>query len=308
MTTDAQPRQLSRGLAYAFGAYGIWGSFPLIITFLNFASPFEVVVWRIVFGLNCAALMFAITRSWGSLRDIFANRRRVIWLSVSALMIYINWVVYVIGIASGHVVESALGYFINPLITILLAVLFLGEKLRPLQWVATGLGLIAVIILTFDYGRLPWIALSLALSFGLYGLAKNKVGGQVTPLASYSFETAVLLPVALVQGLLVALIGGGLKISDAGVPGIVVMVAFGFLTAIPLVLFGSAAKHLPLSLVGFMQYLTPTIQFTLALTVFHEEMPPTRWLGFALVWIGLAALSADMVRNQLKKTQATPAN
>ncbi len=289
-----QPKNVARGLTLGLSAYLIWGSFPIVISLLGFATPWEIVVWRILFGLIAGVLFILVGRSWRTFVSVFSNRRARPWLILSSIMIMINWTVYVYGVAIGHVVEASLGYFINPLVTIVLAVFFLRERLRPLQWVAVGLGLIAVLTLTFDYGRLPWIALSLAISFGLYGLAKNKLADQVTALHSYTFETVVLTPVALAMLAFVASTGP-IEFTRHGWTGATGLALYGFLTAIPLILFGVAAKHLPLSWIGFMQYLTPIIQFILGITYFHEAMPTARWVGFALVWLGLSVLSIDML-------------
>jgi chloramphenicol-sensitive protein RarD len=202
------------------------------------------------------------------------------------------------------VVESALGYFINPLVTILLAVVFLKEKLRKLQWAAVAAGATAVTILTIDYGRLPWIALSLAGSFGIYGLAKSKLGGKVSAINSYALESGILLPVAAVQGSIIGATAPGLQFAEHGFWGAAGLIFFGIMTAVPLIMFGTAAKYLPLSVVGLMQYMTPTIQFILALTVFHEAMPLARWLGFVVVWVGLAFLTTDMLRQARKQSVA----
>ncbi|NDH65205.1 MAG: EamA family transporter RarD [Microbacteriaceae bacterium] len=290
---------MARGLTLGLSAYLIWGSFPIIISLLGFATPWEIVVWRILFGLIAGVLFILVGRSWRTFVSVFSNRKARPWLILSSIMIMINWTVYVYAVAIGHVVESSLGYFINPLVTIVLAVFFLRERLRPLQWVAVGLGLVAVLTLTFDYGRLPWIALSLAISFGLYGLAKNKLGDQVTALHSYTFETVVLTPVAIAMLVFVASMGP-IEFTRHGWAGATGLALYGFLTAIPLILFGVAAKHLPLSWIGFMQYLTPIIQFILGITYFHEAMPAARWVGFALVWLGLSVLSVDMLRRARK--------
>jgi chloramphenicol-sensitive protein RarD len=202
----------------------------------------------------------------------------------------------VIGISAGRVVETSLGYFINPLVTVLLAVVFLREKLNAIQWSAVGLGAVAVTVLTIDYGHLPWIALTLAGSFGIYGLAKNKLGGKVTPLNSYAIESGALLPVAIIQGAIVASLAPGLQITQNGWQGVAGLAFFGIMTAVPLILFGTAAENLPLSWVGFMQFMTPSIQFVLALTVFQEQMPPARWVGFILVWVALLTLTTDALR------------
>jgi len=285
-----------KGLLYGFGAYLIWGSFPILIKSLGFASPFEVVVWRIVFGLLLAVILVTITKTWNQITEVFKDKRKFGLLALCSALIFVNWQVYVIGVASSHIVETSLGYFINPLITIVLAVLFQKERLALLQWIAVGFGALAVIVLTFDYGQPPWIALTLAISFGFYGLVKSRIGGSITPLTGYSVETALLLPVAVIQGFVIASIDG-LKIGTSGTWSWAGLMLFGFLTAIPLILFGSAAKYLPLSYVGFLQYMTPIIQFILALTVFHEKMPVGNWLGFGLVWVGLGFLSAHVVRS-----------
>ena len=288
---------LGRGLFLGLGAYLIWGSFPLIISMLGFASPFEVVVWRIVFGCVAALLLITAMRSWRSLRETMRKPKQLLWIGVASVFIMINWQVYVIGVASHHIVETSLGYFINPLVTIVLAVLALGERLRPIQWLAVGLGLIAVTVLTLDYGRLPWIAISLAISFGIYGLAKNKLGGKVSAVNSFALESGMLLPVAIIQGAIVASVAP-LSFGVAGFWPTAGLIFFGFMTAIPLIMFGAAAKHLPLSYIGFMQYLTPILQFSIGVLVFHEDMPTARWIGFGLVWLGLATLSFDLIRQQ----------
>lgn len=290
----------ARGFSLGLTAYFIWGSFPLVIAMLGFASPYEIVVWRVVFGFLTAILLIAITKNFRALRDVFKNKVNIAWIAASSVFIFINWLVYVIAISEHHVVESSLGYFINPLVTILLAVIFLREKLSRLQWVAVGFGALAVAVLTFDYGRPPYVALILAGSFGIYGLAKNKLGGKVSALNSFAIESGFVLPVAAVQLVLVHLIGGGIMFASQGVAGIAGLAMYGALTAIPLILFGAAAQHLPLRFMGFMQYLTPIIQFTLGLVVFQEPMPTARWLGFGLVWVSLVILSADMLRLRQK--------
>ncbi len=295
-------KNVAKGLGLGLTAYFIWGSFPLIITGLaSFANPWEIVVWRIVFGFATAVVLISVTRSWASLRAVFKNRSMLGWIGLSSVLIMINWQVYVIGIASGRVLETSLGYFINPLVTIVLAVFFLREKLNLVQWMAVALGAIAVTVLSIDYGHLPWVALTLAVTFGVYGLAKNKLGGQVTPLNSYAIESGALLPVAIIQGVIVASISPGLQITSQGWQGVAGLAFFGIMTAIPLILFGTAAENLPLSWIGFMQFMTPSIQFVLGLTVFKEQMSPARWVGFILVWLALLVLTSDA----LKRNQAS---
>ncbi len=287
---------LARGFSFGLTAYLIWGSFPLIITALGFASAAEIIVWRVVFGFITAAALISFTRTWSQLREVFRNRANLLWVATSALFIFINWTVYVIAIAQHQTVEAALGYFINPLVTIVLAMIFLGEKLSRYQWIAVAFGLAAGVVLTIDYGRLPVIAIALAASFGIYGLAKNKLGGKVDATHSFAIESGLVLPIALVQLWVIAQFGGGIMFFSQGAAGAIGLAAYGALTAIPLILFGVAAKYLPLRYIGFMQYLTPSIQFALALTVLHEPMPPVRWIGFGLVWLGLGALIFEAIR------------
>lgn len=286
----------ARGFLFGLTAYIIWGGFPIIIGALGFASPYEIISWRIIFGFLTGMALLLITRTFKSVVEVFKNRRNLIWVAVSAILIFINWSIYVVAVASHHVVEASLGYFINPLITILLAVFFLKEKLGRAQWVAVGFGLVAVIVLSFDYGRLPWIALSLATSFGVYGLAKNKLGGKVKALTSFSIESGFVVPLAIVQLILVNLFGGGLMFASEGFIGTAGFIGYGLVTAIPLILFGTAAQYVPLRFIGFMQYISPILQFLVGIFYFHEPMPAARWFGFVLVWCGLALLIFDAVR------------
>lgn len=285
----------TKGLLFGISAYLIWGSFPIIITAATFANPFEVVVWRVVFGFLFAALLLTIIRGWSEVLDLVRNPKKLKWLFVAAIFIFVNWETYVIAVSSQNTIESSLGYFINPLITILFAVVLLGERLRTAQWVALGLGFVAVLILTFDYGRPPWFALILAISFAIYSLAKNKVGGKIGALQSFTIESALVMPIAIIQFAIVAastpimLLSGPMEFS--------VLVGFGILTAVPLILFGAAASRIPLSSIGFIQYLTPTLQFLTAYFILQEPMPAVRWIGFGLVWLSLAVLTADALRN-----------
>lgn len=293
-----EEKNTAKGLTYGLSAYLIWGSFPLIITLLAFAGPWEIVVWRVVFGFLTAAAIIGLRKNFKQLWVVMKNWAQFKWVIVSTVLIMVNWQIYVIAIVEHHVIESSLGYFINPLVTIALAVVFLHEKLTRLQWAAVAFGLIAVIVLTFDYGQPPWLALSLAFSFAVYGLAKNKLGGQVSAVNSFALESGLLLPVAIVQLWFVSLTPQGITFLTHGFWGAAGLGFYGVMTAVPLILFGLAAQHLPLKYIGFMQYLTPSIQFVLALTVFHEPMPTVRWIGFGLVWLALVLLSTDLVRNR----------
>lgn len=286
----------SVGLGFGVGAYLIWGSFPLLIQLSKFASPFETVVWRVVFGFLFAALLVTLTKSWSQILSLVKNPKQLGWVAVAAIFIFINWQVYVVAVVTGNVIETSLGYFINPLVTVMFAVLLLKEKLRRIQWVALSVGFIAVLVLTLDYGRPPWIAIILALSFGTYSLAKNKVGKKVGALQSFTIESAMVLPIAIVQLIVVASLGPVMLLS--GPMEASVLIGFGIMTAVPLILFGAAASRIPLSMIGFIQYLTPVLQFSAGYFILGEEMPAVRWIGFGLVWVSLVILTTDTLRKK----------
>jgi chloramphenicol-sensitive protein RarD len=285
----------AKGIGYGLSAYLIWGSFPVVIAMLSFADPFEIVVWRVIFGFAFGFAVMLLTRKFPEYLAVFRQPKQLAWITLAAIVIYVNWQVYVYAVADNHVLEASLGYFINPLVTIALATIFLKEKLNSLQWVAVGLGFVAVLVLTFNYGQPPVIALTLALSFGIYGLAKNKLGGKVSALNSFTVETTLLLPLGIIQLVFLASIIP-IQFGYAGLGPSLGLAAYGVLTAIPLLLFGAAAKRVPLSYIGFMQYLTPTLQFLLGLFLFQEPMPAARWVGFAMVWFALSILSFDALR------------
>jgi chloramphenicol-sensitive protein RarD len=284
------------GLTFGAGAYLIWGSFPLLIQLSKFASPFETVVWRVVFGFLFAALLVTITKTWGQIMALVKTPKKLVWVAVAAIFIFINWQVYVVAVVTGNVIETSLGYFINPLVTVMFAVILLKEKLRRMQWVALSVGFVAVVVLTIDYGRPPWIAIILALSFGTYSLAKNRVGRNIGALQSFTIESATVLPIAIIQLIVVASLGPVMLLS--GPMEAAVLVGFGVMTAVPLILFGAAASRIPLSMIGFIQYLTPILQFSAGYFILGEEMPPVRWIGFGLVWVSLAILTADAFRRR----------
>ena len=284
------------GLTFGAGAYLIWGSFPLLIQLSKFASPFETVVWRVVFGFLFAALLVTITKTWGQILALVKTPKKLVWVAVAAIFIFINWQVYVVAVVTGNVIETSLGYFINPLVTVMFAVVLLKEKLRRMQWVALGVGLIAVLVLTVDYGRPPWIAIILALSFGTYSLAKNRVGRNIGALQSFTIESATVLPIAIIQLIVVASFGPVMLLS--GPMEAAALIGFGIMTAVPLILFGAAASRIPLSMIGFIQYLTPVLQFSVGYFILGEEMPPVRWIGFGLVWVSLVILTSDAFRRK----------
>lgn len=300
-----------RGLALGLGAYLSWGFLPLYFPLLAPADPVEIIAHRVVWSLLFCLVILLATRTWPAVVGVVRDRRMLATLALAGVLVGTNWLVYVYGVLSGHTIDTALGYYINPLVTVALAVLLLGERLRPLQWVAIGMGAAAVVVITVGVGRLPWIALTLACTFGVYGLIKNRVGRTVPALASLAVETAVLSPFALTY--LVWLAATGTGAFGANGPGhTLALVASGVVTAIPLLLFGGAARRLPLSVVGLLQYVAPTLQFAIGVLVFGEEMPAARWWGFALVWLALAVLTVDGLRaghaDRLQRRADAPAS
>lgn len=294
--TERVPRnEASVGVVQAVVAYGLWGLMPLLFAAMSPAGAFEIVAWRIVFGLGFCAIAILVTRSWLRTRSLFVQRRVMGVMAIAAVLIVVNWTVYVIATTTGHTVEAALGYFINPLVTIALGVVLLGDRLRPAQWTAVGISILAVVVIAVGYGQMPWISLVLAFSFGLYGLVKKRVGGTVDALSGLTIETMWLTPVAVATLVVLGVtgIGGGVTFGSEGLVHELVMVGAGPATAVPLLLFASSARRLSLSTLGLTQYLTPVMQLIVGVTIQHEAMSTSRWIGFGIVWIALVVLSTD---------------
>jgi chloramphenicol-sensitive protein RarD len=282
------------GLIYAISAYVLWGILPIYFLSLVPASAFEIVAWRVLFALVFCAILLTFARKWRAFGALLLNKRVVFTMGVAGALIYVNWQTYVLATLSGHVVEAALGYFINPIVTVFLGVLVQREKLRAAQWVAVGVSVIAVIVLAVGYGSMPWIALILAFSFGLYGLIKKRVGGSVDAVSGLTLETMWLTPVAIVQ-LIVVGATVGITIGTISVWHTFAMIGTGVITAVPLLFFAAASRRLPLIYMGFIQYFAPFIQFLVGVVLLHEAMPPERWIGFSIVWLALLILTVDMI-------------
>jgi chloramphenicol-sensitive protein RarD len=293
-----------RGLLLGAAAYGMWGLFPLFFPLLEPASALEILTQRVLWSALTMALVVLVMRRGRAVRALVADRRRLQWLGVAAVVVACNWGGYIWGVNNGHVVETSLGYFINPLVTVLLGVTVLGERLRRLQWAALGLALVAVAVLTVDYGRPPWVALVLAVSFGIYGLAKKQAAAGAVE--SLTVETVILAPLAGAYAVWLGASGGSTFASE-GVGHALLMASSGVVTAIPLVLFGAAATRMPLVMLGLLQYLAPIIQFALGVLLLHEEMPAGRWVGFGLVWTALVLLTAESVRHHRRAQLARAA-
>ncbi|WP_406187648.1 EamA family transporter RarD [Streptomyces sp. NBC_01006] len=285
------------GLLYGFGAYGMWGLVPLFWPLLKPSGAIEILAHRMVWSLGVVGILLLAMGRWAWIRDLLRQPRKLGLTALAASVISVNWGLYIWAVNNGAVVEASLGYFINPLVTIAIGVLLLGERLRRAQWAAVGIGVAAVLVLAVGYGRPPWISLVLAFSFAAYGLIKKKLNmGGVESLAA---ETALLFLPAL--GYLLWLgAQGRSSFATEGLGHASLLAATGLVTAIPLVCFGAAAIRVPLSTLGLLQYLAPVFQFGLGVVYFHEAMPPERWAGFSLVWAALALLTWDALRTARK--------
>ena len=294
-TTGGDEAEVRRGTAYGFLAYGIWGMFPLYFAALEPSGAWEILAHRILWTLAVCALVLLVRRDLVWIRPFVRNRRLVLGISAAALVLSLNWVVYVYAVLTARTYEAALGYFLNPLITIALGVLVLRERLRPLQWAAVAVGAVAVVVMAVGGGAFPWIAVVLALSFGSYGLLKNRVGRSLDALHSLVAETAVMTPVAL--GILaVAMTTGATTFLGHGGGHTVLLVASGVVTAVPLLFFAAAARRIPLVTIGLLQFLTPVLQLVVGVVVLDEHVTAARWVGFAVVWVALVMLSVDSLR------------
>lgn len=290
-----------KGLIYGSGAYLLWGLFPLYWPLLKPAGAIEILAQRMIWSLLFIGIVLLCTRNWSGVRAVIADRAALSRLALAAACVSVNWGVYIWAVNSGHVIETSLGYFINPLLTILLGVLVLKESLTRSQWIAVGIATVAIVVLTIDYGRLPWIALTLAVSFAAYGFLKKQVSaGAVESLA---IETAVLALPALIT-LTVLANRSQLTFGHHSYSTTLLLAGSGVITAIPLLLFGAGASRLPLSTIGLLQYLAPVLQFAVGVGVRHEAMPLPRLLGFALVWVALVILTTEGLRSS-RRTRDT---
>jgi chloramphenicol-sensitive protein RarD len=285
-----------RGVLYGVACYLLWGLFPLYWPLLEPAGAIEILAHRIVWSLLVVATVLAVTRSWAWVRPLLADRATLARMALAALLIALNWATYIWGVNNEHVVETSLGYFINPVVTVLIGVLVLHERLRPVQWIAIGLGTVAVVVLAVDYGRPPWIALTLAFSFGTYGLLKKQVGATVGAVQSLTVETAVLFVPALTFLVVLDARGDG-QLGHSGVGHGLLLASAGIATAVPLLFFASAARRIPLSTLGLLQYIAPVLQFLTGVLLYDEPMPASRLVGFVLVWTALAVLTFDGLRH-----------
>ena len=281
------------GLLFGISAYSLWGAFPLYWPLLEPANSLEIVSHRAVWTLVFCFIVLAATKALKSTLATLKRPKIAAKLFLTSLLISINWLVYIWATNNGHVVEASLGYYINPLIIIGFGVILLKEKMRPLQWAAVTIATIGVLVLTIDYGRLPWIALTLAVSWGSYGLIKKQLGlGALEGLAIETFISAFFYLGYLIY---IGNQGTGQFGQHWGLT--LLLMSAGAITAIPLLLFNGSATRLPFTTIGLLQYITPTLQFSVGVWIRHEEMPTARWVGFLIIWVSLTTLAFDLVRS-----------
>lgn len=281
---------MNKGILYGIGAYALWGLFPLYWKQLHDVDALQVIGHRIGWSFVLLMVYILATGQWKAFRSVAFARKTIGVYSVAAILLSVNWLVYVWGVNAGFIVETSLGYFINPLLSVLMGVIFLRERLRSWQWVPVGIAALGVGYLTFVYGRPPWIALSLAFSFGFYGLVK-----KLSPLGSLyglTLETGIVFPVALIYLVFVSFTGTGAFLHQGGRIDLF-LIGAGIATTIPLLMFASAAKQIPLSIVGMLQYIAPTLQFLIGVLVYKEPFDFAHFIGFAIVWVALIIFAVE---------------
>ncbi|MFC7496616.1 MULTISPECIES: EamA family transporter RarD [unclassified Nocardioides] len=291
-----------RGFLLGVAAYVMWGLFPLYWPLLEPAGAGEILAHRVLWSSITMVVLVFLLRRTRQLKAIWRDRRVRLLLTIAGAVISVNWLTYIWGVNNDRVVETSLGYFINPLVTVLMGVLILHERLRPLQWVAMGIASLAVVVLTLDYGRLPYVALVLALSFGSYGLCKKTANVGATE--SLTYETAVIAPFALLYVLWIGA-NGTADFGSHGTGHALLFLTTGIVTAVPLICFGAAATRVSMVTLGLLQYLAPILQFGLGVFWLHEDMPAGRWAGFVLVWIALVIFTVEAVNHRRRQLRLT---
>jgi len=270
--------------------------FPLYFHFLAPAGAWEILSHRILWTLLFCGAVLAVRRDFGWCRSVFGSPRMLAAVTLAGVLLAVNWTIYVAAVVAHHVTEASLGYFLNPIVTVAIGVVILRESLRPLQWVAVAIGLAAGVYLTIDFGRPPWIAVGLAFSFAFYGLMKKRVGTSLGALQSLTSETAVLVPVALAVLVWVGLRGETTFTVHSPIHPMLLASA-GLVTAAPLLLFGAAARRVPLVTIGLLQFVTPVLQLLCGVLLLGETMSTSRWIGFAIVWVALLVLTLDSIQS-----------
>ncbi|MBC8504788.1 MAG: EamA family transporter RarD [Chloroflexi bacterium] len=293
---------MNKGVLYGIGAYTLWGFLPIYWKLIKNVPPLEIIGHRMVWSFVFVGLIIAARKDWGGFQPIRESRRNLLNYLATAALLSVNWLVYVWAINSGHIVESSLGYFINPLVNVLLGTVFLREKLHLWQWISVGLATIGVGYLTVSYGALPWIALTLAFSFGLYGLIKKTAA--LDSVHGFTVETGFLFFPALGYLLYLEFVGHG-AFGHQTVPVTILLALAGLVTGLPLLWFGAAARRIHLSTLGFLQYIAPTFQFLIGVLIYGEDFSQDRLIGFSIIWIALLIYSLESVLRRRKTTLAS---
>ena len=299
MTELAAQSEYRKGLLYGALSYLSWGFLPIYLYFTRPASPVEVVAARVIFSLVVCVLILAALRQLKDATDLLKDFALLRIVAIASVFVMANWSIYTYLASVDNLIEGSLGYFINPIISVLLGVIFLKERLRPLQWIAISLCAAAVAVLAFAYGQVPWLGLSLAVTFGLYSLIKTQVNRRTTAIASLTVETALMAPLGIIAVIWLASRGEA-TFLELGAAHFWVLALGGVVTVLPLLLFGAAAGRLPLTMIGLLQFLSPIVIFLIAVLVFREPMPAERWIGFFLVWGALLIFLFDMLFHQRK--------
>ncbi|WP_221586250.1 EamA family transporter RarD [Microbacterium sp. G2-8] len=295
------------GVAYGLGAYVLWGFLPLYFVLLAPTGAWETLSWRVLLSLVVCAILLTATRGWRRLLVVLRSPRLALWSAVAGVLIYINWQAFLLAALNDRVLEASLGYFINPIATVLLAVLVLGERMRPLQWTAVGIAALAVVVIIVFYGSVPWISLILAASFATYGLVKKQhLGARVDAVSGLTLESAWLTPIAAVQLVIVGTTTG-ITFGQHGATHALLLGLAGLVTAVPLLLFASASRRVSLTTVGLLQFAAPILQFITGAFLLGEEMPPERWIGFGLIWVACAVLMVDVAGAERTRRRGRPA-
>jgi chloramphenicol-sensitive protein RarD len=275
---------MKKGILNGIAAYALWGFFPIYWKLLHEVPALEVIGHRIGWSFILLIAFILLTKQWREFRSAALTYKTVVIYSVAAILLTVNWLVYVWGVNAGFIVETSLGYFINPLLSVLLGVIFLRERLRPGQWIPVALAAAGVLYLTLAYGRPPWIALTLAFTFGFYGFVK-----KLAPLGSLyglTLETGIVFPIALIYLAFIEFTSAGAFLHNGALIDLL-LIGAGLVTTIPLLMFASAARQIPLSVVGILQYIAPTLQFLIGVLIYREPFDQSRLIGFGLVWLAL---------------------
>ncbi|XOV82250.1 MAG: EamA family transporter RarD [bacterium] len=287
---EYEQRRQRAGFAYALAAYGFWGVVPVYFVWVSFAQPLEVLAHRVVWSVPLLAILITLARQWPAVRAIRWQQMRVLWLC--SLLLSCNWLIFIFAIQAGRISETSLGYFINPLVSIVLGWLFLKETMRPVQWAAAALAAVGVASEVVAQGALPWLGLSLAFSFGLYGLLRKQLA--VPSSVGLGIETLFVAPLGVAYLLWLTL--GGASVDREWVQ-VGMLGLGGLVTVLPLIWFASAAVRIPLTMLGFCQYIAPSLSLLIAVFVFEEQVPAGRWLSFALIWLGLLLFSIEALHH-----------